>query len=117
MLKNSKIDSVIASQNLLKFSKENNPKQLLRILDQSQNILKYCFHEEIFPIISQLNDKRTGSKIKYQHKCAKCDEKFGSKAWECKRCLYWYHLDCESKNSISANNKTYHFCESCYNTE
>lgn len=117
MLKNSKIDSTIASQNLLKFTKENNPKNILRILEQSSRVLEYCFDQDILQIISQLNEKRNRSTKKYQHKCVKCNEIFDGKAWECKRCLFWYHLKCEIKNAISSNNKTYNFCELCYNTE
>lgn len=121
-LVDSQICSVTASQRLLEFKADKNPNRLLRILDLEKDDLNYCFAEEVVTIIldlcAKIKSKTPQDKDpKYRHKCVVCEKTFKKRAWQCKRCLFWTHLECAKKITSLINNEYFNFCAECYNSE
>lgn len=103
---------VVNSVKTLKASK--NQSKLRRILERDLNLIESHISPEAFAILRKMQEAtKKGTKLKYG--CMKCDVIFGHEdlAWNCKRCLLWFHRDCEQRYPIEQASEQ-QFCSGCY---
>lgn len=115
MLNNHKsiLPNILVCTSLTELQENPNQSKIRRILENEISLVEEYLTPQVYSILVKLKEKtNNGATLKYA--CMKCNIVFGDndRAWYCRRCLLWFHQDCEE-----AGTEALKFCIDCYAQE
>lgn len=106
-------DGIVAAS-LSKLRENRNQSKLRRILEMNLSLIQTYISSQTYDLLLKIQKAlEWGRSLKYG--CMKCDVVFtnSDRAWQCERCLLWYHDSCMGMYPREPQRK-HKYCLECY---